>query len=56
MTMDTVFAIASMTKAITATAAMQFVERGQLKLDEPASDIIPYLGGVGVLEGFGCDG
>lgn len=56
MTMDTVFAIASMTKAITATAAMQLVERGQLKLDEPASDIIPYLGGVGVLEGFGDDG
>ncbi len=56
MTMDTVFAIASMTKAITATAAMQLVERGQLKLDEPASDIIPFLGGVGVLEGFGDDG
>ena len=56
MTMDTVFAIASMTKAITATAAMQLVERGQLKLDEPASDIIPYLSGVGVLEGFGDDG
>src|SRR5262249_56308586 len=33
MTPDTVFWIASMTKAITTAAAMQLVERGQLHLD-----------------------
>src|SRR5215510_9149378 len=32
MTLDTVVWIASMTKAITATAAMQLVERGKLSL------------------------
>ena len=32
---DSIFAIASMTKAITSVAAMQLVERGKLKLDEP---------------------
>ena len=34
MTPDTVFRIASMTKAITSVAAMQMVEQGKLKLDE----------------------
>src|ERR1700704_163009 len=31
---DSIFQIASMTKAITSVAAMQLVERGKLKLDE----------------------
>ena len=35
MTPDTVVWIASMTKAITATAAMQLVERGKIALDRP---------------------
>jgi len=52
MTPDTVVWIASMTKAITGAAAMQQVERGNLSLDAPASEIIPYLGEVAVLEGF----
>ena len=52
MTLDTVCWIASMTKAITATAAMQLVERGELHLDEPASSVLPDLAGAGVLEGF----
>jgi CubicO group peptidase (beta-lactamase class C family) len=56
MTPDTVVWIASMTKAITGTAAMQQVERGKLKLDEPAKAIIPYLGEVEVLEGFDGSG
>ena len=34
---DTVFWIASMTKAITSTAAMQLVEQGRLALDRPIS-------------------
>jgi len=56
MTLDTVCWIASMTKAITGTAAMQLVENGQLHLDAPASDVVPGLADVGVLEGFDDDG
>ena len=56
MTLDTVIAIASMTKAITATAVMQLVEQGKLDLDAPTSGIVPYLGEVEVLEGFDEDG
>ena len=35
MTANSVFRIASMTKAITATAAMQLVEQGRIGLDQP---------------------
>ena len=35
MTADSVFWIASMTKAITAAGAMQLVEQGKLSLDDP---------------------
>ena len=56
MTPDTVVWIASMTKAITGVAVMQLVEQGKLSLDTPASDIIPYLGEVQVLEGFDAVG
>src|SRR5216117_3783530 len=52
MTADTVVWIASMTKAITATAAMQLVERGKLALDRPASQLAPGLAKAQVLEGF----
>jgi CubicO group peptidase (beta-lactamase class C family) len=52
MTLDTVVWIASMTKAITASAAMQLVERGKLALDRPAADVVPRLGEARVLEGF----
>ena len=40
---DTVFRIASMTKAVTGVAAMQLVEQGKLKLDQPAAEILPFL-------------
>src|SRR3954469_23651696 len=43
MTSDTVFWIASMTKAITSAAAMQLAEQGKLVLDEPIDDILPEL-------------
>ena len=56
MTVDTVGLIASMTKAITATAAMQLVERGKLDLDSPASKWLPELVDVQVIEGFDADG
>ena len=52
MTLDTVFRIASMTKAITSVAAMQLVEQGKLQLDEPVPNIDPALGSPQVLEGF----
>jgi methyl acetate hydrolase len=43
MTMDTVFRIASMTKAITSVAALQLVEQGKLTLDDPVPAIDPAL-------------
>jgi len=43
MTTDTVFRIASMTKAVTAVAAMQLVEQGRLSLDAPAARVVPGL-------------
>jgi CubicO group peptidase (beta-lactamase class C family) len=56
MTVDTVFWIASMTKAITSVAAMQQVEKDKLSLDEPLSKVLPELDEVKVLEGFDADG
>ncbi|HEY3066235.1 MAG TPA: serine hydrolase domain-containing protein [Methylomirabilota bacterium] len=56
MTLDTVVWIASMTKAITATAAMQLVERGQLSLERPAADVVPELAAARVLDGFDAAG
>ena len=56
MTLDTVFRIASMTKAITSVAAMQLVEQGKLKLEEPVPSIDPALGSPQVLEGFDASG
>jgi CubicO group peptidase (beta-lactamase class C family) len=56
MTLDTVVWIASMTKAITATAAMQLVERGKIKLEQAASELVPHLASPQVLEGFDASG
>jgi CubicO group peptidase (beta-lactamase class C family) len=56
MSADTVFRIASMVKLLTSVAAMQLVESGQLKLDEPAATIDPTLGSVQVLAGFDAQG
>ena len=50
MTPDTVFRIASMTKAIASVAAMQLVEQGKLKLEDPVPNIDPALGAPQVLE------
>ena len=53
MTLDTVVWIASMTKAITATAAMQLVERGKLGLEEAGERRwSPSWRRAQVLEGF----
>jgi methyl acetate hydrolase len=56
MTLDTVFWIASMTKALTATAAMQLVEQGQLELEQPLGHVVPELASPQVLEGFDSSG
>ncbi len=52
MTLDTIFRIASMTKAVTSVAAMQLVEEGKLALDEPIGRVLPELAAPYVLQGF----
>jgi len=52
MTLDTVFRLASMTKAVTSVAAMQLVEQGRLQLDQPIGNVLPELSAPQVLEGF----
>ncbi len=56
MTLDSVFRIASMTKAVTGTAAMQLVEEGRIGLDQPMGDVLPVIKNVKVLEGFDAGG
>jgi CubicO group peptidase (beta-lactamase class C family) len=56
MTADSVFWIASMTKAITTAAGMQLVEQGKLSLDEPIGKLLPDLASPQVLEGFDAKG
>jgi hypothetical protein len=56
MTLDTVFRIQSMTKAVTSVAAMQLVEQGKLALDEPVPAIDEKLSALRVLTGFDTDG
>jgi methyl acetate hydrolase len=53
---DTVFRIASMIKLVTSVAAMQLVEQGRIKLDEPVPAIDPALGAPKVLTGFNAAG
>jgi methyl acetate hydrolase len=56
MTADSVFWIASMTKAVTSAGAMQLVEQGKLSLDEPIGKVLPDLASPQVLEGFDAKG
>jgi CubicO group peptidase (beta-lactamase class C family) len=56
MTVDSVFWIASLTKAVTAAGAMQLVEQGKLQLDEPIGKLLPDLASPQVLEGFDAKG
>jgi methyl acetate hydrolase len=56
MTADSVFRIASMTKAVTGAAAMQLVEQGRIGLDQPMGDVLPVVRDVKVLDGFDADG
>ena len=56
MDLDTVMWIASMTKPLVGTAAMQLVEQGKLNLDEPAARVVPDIDRIQVIESWGADG
>ena len=56
MTLDSVMAIFSTTKALTGTALMQLVEEGKLKLDDPAKKYVPEIAEIQVLDGFDAAG
>ncbi|MEJ2330660.1 MAG: serine hydrolase [Gammaproteobacteria bacterium] len=52
MTADTIFQIASMTKAITSVAVMQLVEQGKVELDRAIGFYVPRFADRQVLVGF----
>lgn len=52
MALDTVMWIASCTKLLTATAALQCVERGLLDLDSDVGDVWPPLMNMDILKGW----
>ena len=52
MAADTVFWIASCTKAITSVAALQLVEQGRIDLDQPLGALLPALATPEVLTGY----
>jgi CubicO group peptidase (beta-lactamase class C family) len=56
MRTDSVFWIASMTKALTTVAALQMVEQGKLTLDGPIGEVLPDLAAPVILEGFEAGG
>ncbi len=56
MTPDTMFSIASCTKAVTSVAALQLVERGLVDLDAPVGKHLPALAAPRVLTGFDAAG
>lgn len=53
---DSIFRIASMTKAITTVAALQLVEQGKVDLREPVAKHLPQLAKLEVLDGFDGNG
>jgi CubicO group peptidase (beta-lactamase class C family) len=53
---DSIFRIASMTKAITTASAMQLVERGKLSLDAPVAKHFPELAKLEILDGLDPEG
>ncbi len=56
MAPDSVFWLASMTKAITSVCALQLVEQGRLTLDAPIGGVLPQLADPQVLTGFDAAG
>ncbi len=53
---DSIFRIASMTKAVTTVAALQLVEQGKVGLDEPVVRHLPQFEKARVLEGYDASG
>ena len=51
-TLDTVFRIFSMTKAVGSMAAMILIDRGQLSADTEVEVLLPEFAGLRVLDGF----
>lgn len=49
MSPNSIFRIASMTKALTAVAILQLVEQGNLKLDDPLKDYLPEFSNPTIL-------
>ena len=55
MARDAIFRIASLTKPVTAAAAMSLVEEGTLRLDEPVDELLPELAGRRVLRAIDAE-
>ena len=53
---DSIFQVASMTKAVTTVAALQLVEQGKVSLDEPVAQRLRQFEKLQVLEGFDSNG
>ncbi|MGM0583697.1 MAG: serine hydrolase domain-containing protein [Pseudomonadota bacterium] len=56
MTVDSVFRLFSMTKAIGTAAALKLPDQGRLDLDAPVADILPEFAALRVFEGWAEDG
>jgi methyl acetate hydrolase len=52
---DSMFWIASMTKAVVSVAVLQLIERGELELEQPVADLLPAFGELAILDGFDVD-
>jgi methyl acetate hydrolase len=51
-TIDDVFMIASMSKAVTSVAGAQLLEQGRCSLDQPVEELLPEIAETKVLSGF----
>jgi CubicO group peptidase (beta-lactamase class C family) len=56
MQTDSIFRIASMTKAVTSVAAMVLYEQGRFRLSDPVSDYLPEFAEMRVISGMADDG
>ena len=52
MSPDSILALASCTKLMTAIAALQCVEKGLLNLDDDVVHLLPEVGSFGIITGF----
>jgi CubicO group peptidase (beta-lactamase class C family) len=50
--LDSMFRIASMTKAVTSTAALQLVEQGKFTVEDPVEKYLPQFAKLSVFESF----